>query len=57
LNVTIPVGVGVPAVCVTVAVSVTLVPAATEVADALSFVDVAVGTAALMVRLRLWVAA
>ena len=56
LNVTIPVGVGVPEVGVTVAVSVTLVPTATEVAEALSFVVVAVGMAALMVRLRLWVA-
>jgi hypothetical protein len=43
LNVTVPVGVGVPEAGLTVAVSVTLVPTATEVPEALSVVVVGVG--------------
>jgi len=53
LNVTVPVGVGVPEAGVTVAVRVTLVPTATEVADAASFDVVAVGTGATPVPVML----
>ena len=53
LNVTVPVGVGVPDAGVTVAVNVTLVPTTTEVADVESAVVDAVATGATPVPVRL----
>lgn len=52
MNVTVPVGVGVPDVGATVAVKVTLAPTATEVAGAVSAVVVGVGTGATPVPVK-----